>query len=463
MKSIFNFFFKHHSFDSELESFRSKTLLLFILAGLTLLTAFIIKTTLSGIYSSLYVQFAILIIIITSLFFIKKGKHQLVGNTLSLVVIFIEIASVFFNFSGAEPYNFFVDEFYLLLAFLVFSAMFASRLILIINTILIIATAVVSFIIKKNDFPVEIVEELKLGLNVYIFVVLIIFTFSYLYTHTILKAIKEVSDSAVDTEEKNIQLEENAELLKNQKIELVQAKEKAEESDLLKSSFLANMSHEIRTPMNAILGFTTIMKDSELNKKQEGYIKIIESSGNHLLELINDIIDISELESNQIRLNINKVNLNNLINEIIKVFNVSLINNKKDIKIISNYEFKVGEDEINTDAKRLRQILINLLGNAVKFTDSGTIKIVYTLKNEELLFEIEDTGIGISEKELPIIFDRFRQADETTTKQYGGTGLGLSISKACVNLLGGKISVKSVKEVGSVFSFTIPYKTENIS
>ncbi|MCD4793306.1 MAG: ATP-binding protein [Bacteroidales bacterium] len=463
MKQIFKYFFKSHSFDSNLESFRSRTLLLFLLTGLMLLIAFMIKTTLSGTYNSLYIQFVFLIILIASLILMKTGKHQLVGNMLSLLIVFIEIASTFFNFSGAESYNFFVDEFYLLLAFLLFSAMFASRFILITNSILITATAITAFIIKKNDFPPEIIEELKLGLNVYILVILIIFGFSYLYTHTILKAIKEISDSAFDTEEKNIQLEENAKLLQEQQFELIKAKEKAEESDRLKSSFLANMSHEIRTPMNSVLGFTTILKDSGLNEKQSEFVKIIESSGNHLLDLINDIIDISELESNIVKINNDKIKLNNLLNETAKVFEANLLNDNKDVKIITIPGFDSGNDIIYSDTKRLRQILINLIGNSIKFTSSGTVKISYILKNEELHFKVEDTGIGISEKELPIVFDRFRQADETTTKQYGGTGLGLAISKACVKLLGGEISVKSVKDKGSIFSFTIPYKPKDIS
>ena len=148
MKHIFKYFFKSHSFDSNLESFRSRTLLLFLLTGITLLTAFIIKTALSGTYNSLYIQFVFLIILIASLLLMKTGKHQLVGNMLSLIIIIVEILSTIFNFSGAESFNFFMDEFYLFLAFLLFSAMFASRFILITNYPLLLVTLLSEINIK---------------------------------------------------------------------------------------------------------------------------------------------------------------------------------------------------------------------------------------------------------------------------------------------------------------------------
>jgi len=460
MKSIINFFLKKYDFSSNIESLRTRTFLLFLLVGLALLTAFMIKTVLFKEYSSLPVQVTFLFIISTSLFVMKAGRQQIVGNSLSVIIVLMEIASIFMNFSGAISYNFFVDEFYILLSFLVFTAMFATKFVLFFNTILVIASSIIAFIIKKDDFPAEVVDILRFGLNVYIFVILIIFTFSYLYTSIILNAIKEISNHAQDTEEKNIQLEENSEMLKKQKLELEKAKEKAEESDKLKSTFLANMSHEIRTPMNAILGFTEILTETKLDNKQTEYIKIIENSGKHLLELINDIIDISKLESKQLKIEETKCNLNNFIEDIITFFELSMNkNHKSDIKIEKFFDFKKGNDIILTDATRLKQILINLIGNAIKFTLSGTVSITYTKKSEdELLFKVKDTGIGIPKTQLPIIFERFRQADETTTKQFGGTGLGLAISKACTELLGGKIWVESEKDKGSTFYFTIPYK-----
>ena len=457
MKSILNYFFKSYKFTSNIESFRVRTFLLFLLVGLLLLIAFTIKTALAGDYSSLPVQMTFLALILISLFLMKTGKHVIVGNGLSLIVILLEIASIFMNFSGAASYNFFVDEFYIILALLLFTAMFASRFVLYFNTIIVIATAIIAFMYKKDSFPPEIIDELKFGLGVYVFVILLIFTFSYLYTSMIVKAIKEISDHADDTDEKNTRLEENTNLLKSQKNELTQAKEKAEESDKLKSAFLANMSHEIRTPMNAILGFTEILTETELDNKQTEYINIIKSSGNHLLELINDIIDISKLESNQLQIAESECNLNNFLKDI-KIF-FELSNHKTDLNLELNLGLEKGKDILYTDTTRLRQILINLIGNAIKFTNNGTISISYKKIENELLFTIKDTGIGIPKKQLPIIFERFRQADETTTKKFGGTGLGLAISKACTELLGGKIWAESEKEKGSSFYFTIPFKT----
>lgn len=458
MSKIFNYFFKSYSFNSEIESFRSKTLLLFILVGLSLLTVFTGKTIVSGNYNSLYIQFVHFFIIIGCLVLLKIGKHQLSGNLLSLFVVVIEVLSTFFNFAEADAFNFFVDEFYLFLAFLLFSAMFASRYVLLINTILIISTAVVAFYLRQDSFPAEFMRDLKYGINVYILAVVLIFTFSYLYTHTIIKAIKEISDSASDLEENNRLLEENAEMMKRQKEELIKAKDKAEESNRLKSSFLANMSHEIRTPMNAVLGFTNILQDTQLSKKQEEYIKIIENSGNHLLELINDIIDISKLEANQVNIKEEKFSINGFLKDLTKSFEGTILHRNKDIKIVLDAGIKNGEDLIRTDQKRLRQILINLIGNSIKFTEVGTITISYELSNNILLFKVKDTGIGIEKNELPFIFERFRQADEVCTNEYGGTGLGLAISKACVDLMGGEISVDSEKGKGSTFCFTLPYK-----
>lgn len=268
----------------------------------------------------------------------------------------------------------------------------------------------------------------------------------------------EIQRSAEDTEEKNFELERKTVLLKEQKAELITAKKKAEESDRLKSSFLANMSHEIRTPLNAVLGFTSLLKESELNDSQKEFLTIIESSGNHLLELINDIIDISKLESGEVAMNQEKVNVNKLLIDVTDIFKAELISKKKNIKIITENGLRDDNDLIITDKKRLKQVLINLIGNAVKFTDNGTIKVSYTLQNGELIFNVSDTGIGISEEELPIIFNRFRQADETSTRAYGGTGLGLAISEACVKLLGGEIQAESIKNIGSTFRFSIPNK-----
>ena len=243
--------------------------------------------------------------------------------------------------------------------------------------------------------------------------------------------------------------------------DLKKAKEKAEESDKLKSSFLANMSHEIRTPMNAILGFTELLNRKNLtpdNKKE--YIEIIRNSGTHLLNIINDIIDISKIDAKQLDIDETDVDLNILLYEIHQFFQ-SLILEKgnKQVPLILHIDKTNIENLILTDKTRLRQIIINLVGNAIKFTEKGSIELSYEIKNNDtILFSVKDSGIGMSDEELKYVFDRFRQGDETYNRVFGGTGLGLSISKEFVELLGGKIWAESVKGEGSIFYFTIPLK-----
>ncbi len=247
---------------------------------------------------------------------------------------------------------------------------------------------------------------------------------------------------------------------KNAEEALKISKEKAEESDRLKSAFLANMSHEIRTPMNAILGFAGFLKKPTLSPaKRERFVNIINNSGNHLLNLINDIVDISKIDAGQMTIIETECKLNEFLFEIYQFFYSLAAQKNEQLEIILHKGLPNGSDTIKTDTTRLRQILINIIGNAVKFTPLGSIEIGYSINSDNMIeFSVKDTGIGISKKDLPVIFKRFRQADETSTRKYGGTGLGLAISKACADLLNGKIWVSSELNKGSTFYFTIPYK-----
>lgn len=240
--------------------------------------------------------------------------------------------------------------------------------------------------------------------------------------------------------------------------EIIEAKEKAKESDKLKSAFLANMSHEIRTPMNGIIGFSNLLTEEDLpSEKRNFYSKLIVDNSNQLLNIVNDIMDISMIESNTIKINISEVNINEVIDELYELFNCQ----DKDINIkLESYKpLSNKECLILTDKSRLNQILSNLLNNAFKFTHKGNISFGYKINNHKIEFYVSDTGIGISIDQHKKIFERFRQADLDYTRKYGGTGLGLSLSKRLIELLGGEIWLKSKINEGTSFYFTIPYKT----
>ncbi|ASB47884.1 PAS domain-containing hybrid sensor histidine kinase/response regulator [Alkalitalea saponilacus] len=242
--------------------------------------------------------------------------------------------------------------------------------------------------------------------------------------------------------------------------ELIMAKEKAEESERLKSSFLANMSHEIRTPMNGILGFTELLKDMKLNgKDQKECINIIEKSGTRMLNILNDIISISKIESKQIDVLISDTNINDQVEYIYHFFKLEA--EQKKLKISFKNGLNLGEAFISTDREKLYAILTNLVKNAVKFTQTGFIELGYTKKDNFLEFYVRDSGPGIHEEEKSTIFGRFIQGSKAYIRNLEGAGLGLSITKAYVEMLGGKIWVENNagennESSGATFFFTIP-------
>ncbi|HMM11168.1 MAG TPA: ATP-binding protein [Bacteroidales bacterium] len=251
--------------------------------------------------------------------------------------------------------------------------------------------------------------------------------------------------------------------IKKNELDLIKAKNKAEESDKLKSAFLANMSHEIRTPMNAILGFADLLPSPEYtNEEKQEFITTIQSSGQLLLNLINDIIDISKIEAGELKIIPTTFDLGELMETLFQTFRQQLDNlDKQHVKLLlSNKEASL-KYVIHTDKLRLQQILTNLLSNASKFTHEGQIEFGVISIGDQYEFYVKDTGIGIQESKLDVIFDRFRQADDSHTKQYGGTGLGLAISKHLTHLLGGKIWVESVEGKGTSFYFTLPGQKSN--
>jgi PAS domain S-box-containing protein len=239
--------------------------------------------------------------------------------------------------------------------------------------------------------------------------------------------------------------------------DLIKAKEKAEESDRLKTAFLNNISHEIRTPMNAIVGFCGYLKNTALShEKRVQFTDIIVQSSNQLLSVITDIISIASIEAGQEKIREEEIDLNAVLMLLKEQFCLKAA--KQNIVLNLDSSLSVKPERILTDKTKLIQILTNLIDNSLKFTDEGQVIFGYAIRNNELEFFVEDTGIGIPPDMFDEVFIRFRQVDISPTRRYGGSGLGLSISKAFVELLGGKIWFTSTLGKGSVFHFTIPYK-----
>lgn len=245
---------------------------------------------------------------------------------------------------------------------------------------------------------------------------------------------------------------------KKSETELIKAKEKAEESDRLKSSFLANISHEIRTPMNGILGFADLLKTPNLSpENQKEFIDAIESSGERMLSIISDLVDISIIEAGEVIPKVSDVNLNLLFQDIHQEFKPEF--DKKSIDLNFLTDLTDEQSVVLTDKQKLNQILTNLIKNSLKFTEKGQVEFGFSHIDSRLQFFVKDTGIGISEQQQQFIFQSFRQGYSGLSKKYEGAGLGLTISKAYVEILEGKIWVDSILKKGTTIFFDIPYRT----
>lgn len=290
-------------------------------------------------------------------------------------------------------------------------------------------------------------------INLFIFIISIALPLSYIFS-----LINELNYYNTELKNKNKNLKELSNNLnvtvKKRTKDLILAKEEAETANKLKSAFLTNMSHEIRTPMNGMLGFIAILDEKETDQEKRGYLEILKTSSLNLLSIINDILDLSKIESGKYTIVENNINITDFIEKFVLTFQEQA--KMKNINFTLDCENCV-EKEIISDEKMLSQILNNLLSNAIKFTDKGYVKLhINILEENKITIIVKDTGIGINKNKLNRIFDPFYQGDNSLSKKYGGTGLGLPIIKKSVDILNGEITVKTEEGKGTKFSILIP-------
>jgi signal transduction histidine kinase/CheY-like chemotaxis protein/HAMP domain-containing protein len=305
---------------------------------------------------------------------------------------------------------------------------------------------------ESKDYLEKIQEQLAIGLTNAKAVVQL-----ENFVNELKKLNEDYQKQNIQIKKQNEQLLELSDQLKNKATELALQKEKAEDSTRLKSEFLASMSHELRTPMNSILGLTELILDkAQLSGKNKERLEVVLRSGRRLMSLINDILDLSKIEAGKMEVKEEDILLEEIIEEVTHTAAPLAKEKGLTFNVKRNCNTKL---VIYTDRGKVTQVLINLIGNAIKFTIKGRIELTVALTSDkQLLFSVSDTGIGISEEDKKIIFEEFRQLDGSASRKFGGTGLGLAISKKILGLIGGKIWVASIEGEGSVFTFTIPIK-----
>lgn len=345
---------------------------------------------------------------------------------------------------------------------IIFTALLLGKLAALVVTILSILSVWIMIVLENRGLIVYDPWNIELIARDVSFVILFTFILMLFYESIMNKYIRELSESRAGYKEVNEKLSKQNSEIKHINQELKRAMEKAEESDRLKTAFLANLSHEIRTPMNGIIGFSELVISSDISEKErKEYNSIIANSCKQLLGVVNDIIDISKIESGVLELHKQEVNLNELMREVYE--HHALNARQKSLKL----EFIPGLEDtfasISTDDIKLKQIFNNLVGNAIKFTREGFVKFGYILKGKELEFFVIDSGLGIAKEKQKEIFERFIQVNSGHARMYGGTGLGLSIARAYIEKMGGKIWFHSEENSGTQFYFTLPMTKDSTS
>ncbi len=409
-----------------------------------------------SVYNTIRIHSSLLFLVSTSgyiiMYLIVFGKKwiSLKNRIYSFVYLSLFLGIIFLFIAGPEGSGFlYIVGFNILSAvFLGMSSVFFSFIVT--SVVLFVITFIVHFNIIPNS-PIHLYgtfQFVNVGINSLVIV-----------------SISIILAILVDNLGKIFKHKTKLQKLLHDKIDrLSEAKMRAEESDMLKSSFLANMSHEIRTPMNAIVGFSDLVlnqPDITISEAKE-YVKTINGSGEYLMNIIGNILDVSLIDTKQLKVSKSIVNISSVFTDLTVLYDPKVKANKG-VSLIFTNPPKYKEIIFSTDEYRLKQVLINLINNAFKFTKDGEINVGFTIKKSMIEFYVRDTGIGIKNEQRSKIFDRFVKAeqDEKVTKAKG-TGLGLAISKGIVEVLGGKIWVKSTLGKGAAFYFTIPFDTKPI-
>ncbi len=463
---------------SNYERQRSNAFISLNLIGLILILVMVVVSIIKpnqNVKMTLFSLGAMLLIMCLSLYFHKQKGLKWIGNIYSLILV-ITIA-VFLNILDEEKtvlYKY-LQGFYTSFLLMSIAVLFSSRKILVVNAAIIILSATRVFVFALKHEP----QNYDLFLAGYIQYALVVSGFSAILYFAIKFAedaihsanedarIKEIKNQELAASEEEIrasneELRATSDALKEMNNELTVAKDKAEESNRLKSTFLTNISHEIRTPLNGIVGFSNLISDKEISEQtRDFYSGIIVKSCEQLLKIIDDTLEISRLSTKKASIINDLFDLNLLMDKLISDFRKKA--EQKNIDLILENSLDKSGGFIHSDKTKLYRILYSLIENAVKFTNTGYVKVDYNIEKDSIKFQVEDTGIGFDQENSLNIFDSFVQADENIAINYGGLGVGLSIAKENIELMGGQLKVHSTLNKGSVFHFSLPIiKARNV-